>query len=74
MTHGALRTQSAKPPKRTAPPSASFGVRVHVSVSDLTWNAHTDIVRVNAPRVLSFKVRNLHGRTPRASSSIKKAV
>jgi hypothetical protein len=66
MTHGAPGTQSAEPPERTAPLSASFGV--HVSISDLTWNAHTDIVRLNAPRVHSFKVRNLHGRTPRASS------
>jgi hypothetical protein len=37
---------------------------VHVS-SDLKWNAHTDIARGKAAKVLSFAARNLHGCTPR---------
>jgi len=37
---------------------------VHVS-SDLRWNAHTDIARGKAAKVLSFAARNLHGCTPR---------
>jgi len=37
---------------------------VHVS-SDLRWNAHIDIARGKAAKVLSFAARNLHGCTPR---------
>jgi hypothetical protein len=37
---------------------------VHVS-SDLKWNAHTDIARGKAAKVLSFAARNLQGCTPR---------
>jgi hypothetical protein len=37
---------------------------VHVS-SDLRWNAHTDIARGKAAKVLSFEPRNLHVCNPR---------
>jgi ribonucleases P/MRP protein subunit RPP40 len=37
---------------------------VHVS-SNLKWNAHTDIARAKAAKVLSFAARNLHGCSPR---------